>query len=399
MKKIISIVLSLILLVSLTAIFTPIASANPDVMLVIYVSVPDDWENPGFWAWGDEGNVFEAWPGEEFEPLPDNPGWFYVHVPAWADEGIVNANNGSIQTGNIEIGNEDIWVTVSGDGDDFEVTSDPQTQGDAPPFVSKYTVYARVPADWEDPHFWAWGSEGNAFEAWPGEPMTDAGDDWYKIRIPTWAINVIVNANDGSVQTENIEDMTGEDMWIIVEERDGENARANVSFSNPDHAGAPMVMIRAHVPASWGDDIRLWAWGSQGNLFDGWPGGALTKVGSWWEIEVEGWADNYIVNAENGSIQTEDMGGIETGVDVWFVIDSSGDFSIYYEEPIVLDTEDEPDPPPDPAPSPEASPDVDPNGDDDDNKESNNLLWILLGVGAGVIIIVVIVIVVIKGKK
>ena len=41
-------------------------------------------------------------------------------------------------------------------------------------------VVANVPADWEEPHLWAWADDGtNAFAAWPGEAMEELGDGWY----------------------------------------------------------------------------------------------------------------------------------------------------------------------------------------------------------------------------
>jgi hypothetical protein len=378
MKKIISVVVSLVMVVSLSAVLSPVASANPDEMVVIYVSVPDDWENPGFWAWGSEGNVFDAWPGDELEALPDNPGWYFIHVPAWASGGLVNANAGSIQTNDFDIDGADLWVTVAGSEDEFEVTDEPLTTGDRPEYVPRYTIYARVPDGWSNPSFWAWGEHGNVFDSWPGEEMTDDGD-WFKIRIPTWGNNVIVNANDGDVQSENIEDMPGTDMWIILEERAGENARANVFFSNPDFADAPMITVRAFVPALWGDDIRLWAWGVKGDMFSSWPGGELTQAGDWWEIEVEGWADNFIISGDNGSMQTGDMTNLDTGVDIWFVVTDAATYEYFYEEPEVSAIPEAPPvaaPEPAPEPIPESTPEPPPPAPE----SSNNILWIILGV-------------------
>ena len=389
MKKVISVFVSLVLLISLTVVLGSVALAAPDSIAIV-IQVPDDWENPGFWAWGSEGNVFDAWPGEELEPLPGNPGWYYIHVPGWADGGLVNANNGSIQTSDFELTGEVLWVTVNGADEDFTVTFDAQTTGDIPVYVPKYTIFARVPADWNNPGLWAWGSEGNVFDAWPGEAMAE-GDDWYSIKIPKWGSNIIVNANDGSVQTEDIVDMPGDTMWIIVED----SGRANVSFTNPDFAAFPMIKVRASVPADW-DDIRLWAWGSQGDMFSGWPGGELTLVGDWYEIEVEGWADNFIINGHGGSVQTGDMTGVDTGVDVWFVVTDSSTYEYYYEEPDVVAAPD-PTPTPTPDPTPDSSSDSSPQ-----EQKSDTLLWVVLGVAGGAVVVaavVVIVVVVIKKNK
>ena len=65
-------------------------------------------------------------------------------------------------------------------------------------------VYAQVPEDWTEPCIWAWADDGtNAFEAWPGEKMTadENNPGWYYCWIPAAAGNVIINANEGGVQT------------------------------------------------------------------------------------------------------------------------------------------------------------------------------------------------------
>ena len=88
---------------------------------------------------------------------------------------------------------------------------------------AKKTVYVQVPQDWENPCVWAWDDDGNnAFEAWPGEEMDadSANEGWYYIWVPTWVNHVIVNANDGNVQTAE-QVLDGEkDCWITVTDAD-----------------------------------------------------------------------------------------------------------------------------------------------------------------------------------
>ncbi len=85
--------------------------------------------------------------------------------------------------------------------------------------TDRNAFYVQVPADWESPCVWAWDSDGNnAFEAWPGEEMEadPENEGWYYIWLPSFANHVIVNANDGSVQTTDISVESGKDIWIIV---------------------------------------------------------------------------------------------------------------------------------------------------------------------------------------
>ena len=88
---------------------------------------------------------------------------------------------------------------------------------------AKKAVYVQAPQDWENPCVWAWDDDGNnAFDAWPGEEMDadSANEGWYYIWVPTWVNHVIVNANDGNVQTAE-QVLDGEkDCWITVTDAD-----------------------------------------------------------------------------------------------------------------------------------------------------------------------------------
>ena len=90
--------------------------------------------------------------------------------------------------------------------------------------VDDITVHAQVPADWEAPSLWAWSAPDgtNAFTAWPGEALTKDGD-WYSIQVPGWINSVIINANEGSVQTTDLSVETGKDIWVVV--TDAESAQ------------------------------------------------------------------------------------------------------------------------------------------------------------------------------
>ena len=89
-------------------------------------------------------------------------------------------------------------------------------------------VYASVPADWSWPCVWAWNAEGeNAFAAWPGEMMEPdpANEGWYYIYLPAGMESVIINANDGAVQTDEVR-IDRQAAWITV----AEDKTAAVSF-------------------------------------------------------------------------------------------------------------------------------------------------------------------------
>ena len=64
---------------------------------------------------------------------------------------------------------------------------------------------------------WAWSAPDgtNAFATWPGEALSEDGA-WLVKEIPGWVNSIIVNGNDGSVQTSDISIETEKDVWVVV---------------------------------------------------------------------------------------------------------------------------------------------------------------------------------------
>lgn len=89
-------------------------------------------------------------------------------------------------------------------------------QATAPAAKDTFTVSAYVPSDWDDVHVWAWHeTKGNAFDDWPGEPMQKAADGWYTCEVPNWCGYVIINGNDGNVQSVDIT-VQPDPVWLVV---------------------------------------------------------------------------------------------------------------------------------------------------------------------------------------
>ncbi|MCM1086883.1 MAG: starch-binding protein [Muribaculaceae bacterium] len=180
---------------------------------VIHASVPESWEEPCLWAWSapDGTNAFEAWPGEVLKPDEDN--WYTGKAPVWVNSIIINAKEGSVQTEDIAIDPAEMWITVLEDGS-FDFSYDDPNAVSAPDI----TVNVMAPADWEAPCLWAWSAPDgtNAFAAWPGEPLAEGENGWLTLSVPGWINSVIVNGNEGSVQTADISVETGKDIWLVV---------------------------------------------------------------------------------------------------------------------------------------------------------------------------------------
>lgn len=204
----------------------------------VHAYVPLEWESVSVSADGAEKQMTG---GED--------GWFTASLPVTASSIVLSGNGGEASTEAISIDPQEVWVTVYNDLT-YEVSYEDPDAPDAEPI----TVYAQVPADWAGPCCWAWSAPDgtNAFSAWPGEAMAEGDDGWYSIEVPGWINSIIINANEGSVQTADISVEVGQDVWITV--ADAENAA--VSYEQPagDAAEATPEPEASEAPAETAGD-------------------------------------------------------------------------------------------------------------------------------------------------
>lgn len=202
--------------------------------------------------------------------------------------------------------------------------------------TDRNAFYVQVPADWESPCVWAWDSDGNnAFEAWPGEEMEadPENEGWYYIWLPSFANHVIVNANDGSVQTEE-QILDSNAAWMTVKAADTVEVTYEKQTSGETPAYTEKFTVHAKVDESW-ENPCLWAWSAPDgtNAFASWPGEALEEgENGWLQKTVPGWINSVIVNGNEGGVQTTDI-SVESGKDIWLVINGPEDYTVSYEEP------------------------------------------------------------------
>ena len=199
-------------------------------------------------------------------------------------------------------------------------------------------VYAQVPEDWTDPCVWAWADDGtNAFAAWPGGSMkadeNNAG--WYYAYVPVSAgANVIINANEGSVQTADYK-TNGQNVWIKVTDAETVEVSNDKLTEGELPAYEAMITVNAQVPEDW-TMPSLWAWSAPDgtNVFANWPGQELTAgTDGWYSYEVPAWVNSIIINGNLGHVQTADI-SIESK-DVWVVVTDADTYELYYEKPAV----------------------------------------------------------------
>lgn len=185
---------------------------------LVHAQVDSSWMEPCIWAWSapDGTNVFESWPG--YAMKDDGDGWYSAKVPVWVNSIIINGNHGEVQTEDISIDAAEVWVTVDAEGvADFSYV-DPNKE-----VVPNITIHVSAPADWSAPCLWAWSAPDgtNVFSNWPGEALEEGENGWLVKEIPGWVNSIIVNGNEGSVQTTDISVETGKDVWVVV--TDAEN--------------------------------------------------------------------------------------------------------------------------------------------------------------------------------
>lgn len=106
------------------------------------------------------------------------------------------------------------------------------------------TVHAYVPEGWSDVRVWAWddSDKNPTSAAWPGDlVMTKGADGWYTVEVPYGYANMLINANGGAAQTDDIKGIDlSKEIWIVCGDRSHEfytSKPANVNVGGGNNGG------------------------------------------------------------------------------------------------------------------------------------------------------------------
>lgn len=216
--------LSALFIVAVLVMLLIPVTAKADDTYTIYARVPSNWGVPNMWAWTDDGvNVFEEWPGAAMTETGDGE-WYQIELPISATNVIVNYGGDANKTADISLDGTDVWITVC--QDNTYIVDYTKPDGEAPDTSGTDTdvdsgeminLMITVPADWTYPYLWAWSdSNGDVYDKWPGEEIVIQENGVGVKQIPNWVTGIIVSAQGGVVQTEDITIESGKDTNVII---------------------------------------------------------------------------------------------------------------------------------------------------------------------------------------
>lgn len=453
MKRILAL---LCVIACLCGLCVPAMAANE---YVIHVDVPDEWATAYVWAWdANQKNAFDAWPGLQLTKGAD--GYYTGNVPSGYTNLVIAEKDGGAQT--IDINNvepKELWIVLGnkngegkheysigyskdsvappasnpgGNGGDsgnvggaaIDVSAlnsmalvgtgipgvGEWNPGDAAGDMTKVSdgVYSKVIAVTAGT---AMQFKMAANDTWDGGANLGAAEEGVVVTLGQ-KIDLI---NDGGSKdlslsatkdcnlkfTVTIADGAAS---LLVEETD-EEPTTNPGGSSTVTPGGPTVTVYAKVPADW-SDVRVWAWNdSQQNASPTWPGDLIMTKGDdgWYSVEVPQGYPNLLINANGGTVQTEDVAGALSDKPIYLdcVTDTSAKpVPVVHNEKVEIA---EPEPTEPVAPTRPLYPptDVD-TGDKDDTAakggDGNTILLCIIG-SVVIIAVAAVVIIILKKKK
>lgn len=267
----------------------------------IYVANMAGWNEVTLYSWGDDTEIFGAWPGAAPSATETISGVTYDKFVIGdefdgkpANLILNNNNNGSqvdlasitVDGGNYYYATNGILVNAYTDPENPNTNFEP---------VSTF-VYAIDNTGWADLYVYGWGTNApEIFGGWPGASsagsVTLAGDTYKKYEFPGngYSYNLIFNDNNGS-QFDGPSAESGKDIYVKV------NADNYEILPTP---GVKTYNIYIDDKTGW-DNLYVYAYNPAGapELLGGWPGAKTEST----EVTIDGVTYNKVIlNVEENS--------------------------------------------------------------------------------------------------
>ncbi len=266
-----------------------------------------DWASVSAYVYGNLGEAFGGWPGAA--ATDDGNGWFSVEVPGLVSDGFTiifnNSNNGK-QTADLTPSSQtNVW-TYAGTGATL-LDSQAAVESIVNAINSNTTIYYYNDS-WANTYAYAYidGGTDSPLGTWPGTLMTDDGNNWKTVSIPTAAsdnLKVIFNDGNGNQISDVTVNSRDNNCFTSVS---GNDVYATKHAAEADHS-LPFSTTTVHFYDSdnWGN-VNAYTYGDLGELLGGWPGAAATDDGDgWWHITVPAaYTDGFNLIFNNNSVQS-----------------------------------------------------------------------------------------------
>ncbi len=281
---------------------------------LVHYANPGNWTTVNVYGWAGSDNPFGNWPGTAATANADNAGWYDATMVVEADNPGIIFNNGSgTQTADLILAAAGDFTEAWVSGNSSSDISYEAPEGWVVDKNKTVTVHFLPLDGWgETINAYVWNG-GNAvpgyedYHSWPGKALSANAEHigWYDLIVET-ELDIGFNFifNDGSNQTSDLATgaLRGDlELWYIGGDKytvaPGEwtgdmTYTVTVHFTNPNH---------------W-EAVNAYAWDEGGELNGAWPGAAVEKGESYYDLTLSTKnANGFNFIFSNGAEQTGDL--------------------------------------------------------------------------------------------
>lgn len=264
--RLLSILLSLLMLVSVLAVAT-IANASAAAGDTVFCENAAGWGEVYCYMWNDDSDKNGQWPGVKMTKGEGNL-WSYQVTGNWGNIIFNNGGNGAQTSDMSHQGNGSCYNNSNGNWSTIDVPTNPTTPTEPTPSnpnptnppvpTGKNVVYCKNSAGWGKVNVYMWNSASDKHKEWPGTTATSIGNDVWMLEYTGNYSKIIFN--DGGAQTGDLDNPGTGQMY--------DNVSGQWSLYDPSQLHIKGVAADPASPQYTGVDIKLTieAGGGKGTL-------------------------------------------------------------------------------------------------------------------------------------